>query len=380
MYRCLSPRAVSAKGTCLWVHGRKEQVEVAWVNQSGKVDVWRRTSDGTNGIGREDFWEERPSFPSVDVLASTNGMKPHKVTSAVLAIGGSTKEAIALATPSGLVSIWDSSTAQHLVTVQVGLPKVNQVRLVDPVLQQCGSCSERAEGFLVIASSLERVAFHRVASPFAIPCGCPSTRLSFSTDRISLEMTPSRRSPSFSGLGLGPPVPPPLPSLPPPPSLPNVPKRLPTTLSVSSNLSVDYPIAAHGVHSRRISVRGRRSGAGGSGSGGGGGGVDGEEQEEASVEDVFKVSGLSLSPGDDPEGSSWSHLRPTLLGTVSVKRGSWEVLEGRFVVGAGRSSSFARSDTWEETRSSAGSSAVDGGGRWNVWSADLHRLMSTFPC
>ncbi|KAL7410691.1 sterol-sensing domain of SREBP cleavage-activation-domain-containing protein [Mrakia frigida] len=349
-YRCIEkeirvgllPGEDSIRATCLWRTGRQDVSEVSFASSSsGRVDFLRRDDAGS--------WTEVASITPVQALESIS-----HVTSAVVQVEGSSREVVAVASSSGVVSIWDVSEGpESIFTLTTdSKARITQIRVVDPILQQCGSCQERFGGFLLLVSTSESLSVHRI-SPRSLPatCNCSSIRRTSSSSepRSSLEVPPPSSRRRGSSVSFAPPL-----------SPGGTPKRLPSSPSAQSILSADYPMYVHGAHLKRLSNR----------QAGGSGRSEGVEDQE---EVLLDESGSPTKEQPGRPSSPWSALREYLLGTVSIHRGGWEVLDRRRVVGFGKGSTTLLSSVTEEdddmiseTQSHSSSSS-----RWQIFQIDL---------
>lgn len=333
----------SIRATPLWRFRTLDRsVDLALVDEGGLVRILRRDAPSFS-------WSERLS---VQLEA---GQRVSKVASSPIARQGASDDVLAITTTSGLITLWDS-TGKQLISVNPNLRRLQRVRLVDPVVQECADCNQKTDGFLLLASNPEELAFYRVTSEAAggPPCACPATKRSLSTstqrtslDRMSFDSSPLRaRGPSFSTFV--------------PPISPSLHRRMPTSMSTASNLSADYPMAGHGVHSRRLSTRDKRA--------------DAAEEILVDPEDKLVSADDPFTARSSPDNTTAPALRSVLLGSVSVRKGAWDLLESGQVVGVGRASrSGGRTSLDSSSSILSGFASNPSSGKWKVWHVDTRR-------
>jgi len=342
----------AVRATPLWTAHVAEgfAVDLALATSEGQVRVLRR--DASSQV-----WAERVS------IELEPGQRVSKVASTEVFLGACMQDVLAVTTSSGTISLWDGR-GTRLITVNPNLRRLGQIAVVDSGVQECVGCGQKLDGFLLLASNADEATVYRITpdSVAAAMCACPAMRrsMSSSTQRTSLDRLSFDSSPLADRSGRGPGFSPAV-----PPISPSLHRRLPTSVSSASNLSADYPIAGHGVHSRRLSTRDKRA-----------------EAEELLLDppNDGRIDGddpfmASSSPEDgSPNGSSRA-LRAILLGSISVRKGGWDVLETGQVVGVGRvsrSDSSSQDDTssvLSATMSTAGGCSA----RWRVWQIDSQR-------
>lgn len=340
------------RATPLWASRAApgESVDLALANSAGQIVVLRRGLDAQGG-----GWAERLTV-QLDA-----GHRVSKVASSLVSLSGAPQDVLAVTTTAGAISLWDARGVR-LIALNPNLRRLGRVALVDPGAQECAGCGQRTDGLLLVAANPDEATLYRLTheSPTAAICACPSARRSMSTstqrtsfERLSFDASPLSRSrgPSLSALI--------------PPISPSLHRRIPTSASNASNLSADYPIAGHGVHSRRLSTRDKRAEAEEPL-------LDPDTRRDSSQDDPFTAS----SSPDDRTASPPLALRAVLLGAVSVRKGAWDVLDTGQIVGVGRPRSSGGSSSYDDV-SSVLSSATGAGSssaaRWRVWQIDSHR-------
>lgn len=339
----------SLRGTCLWKAGRRDVVEVAFTTANGQARVLRRD-------------EDHGQWKQVALVTLPSSERLSKVTSSLVRIDSTPTELLATTTDLGTISLWEYATGRRLVTISDLKGRTARIRVVDPAIQRCGLCFEKTSGFVVLVSTAQRLSFYRVSTPDPAvkSCTCSPVRRSGTfSDRSSLDVPPIGNGSRKSSLSF---------TIPPSPNRPLV------SVPSSSSLS-DYPIAGHGVHSRRISTRERRS-----------------ESEDTCADEIFDTQetltddGLLLDPYNGG-GNGFGSIRPlsptppalqaSLLGSISIMRGGWELLDGHRVVGlskvlSGLSALSEEDSASSATATSSSTSSPHRPAQWQVFHLDLH--------
>jgi hypothetical protein len=257
---------------------------------------------------------------------------------------------IAVATETGMVSLWDGSTAECISVFDDTYGKIDSLQVTPVQCEICRFCGQLPLESVSVAFSVEHViqVFRLYVNDQTRRCSCSHRPLRQVTPRELL----GRRSRSNSNASQ-------------PSSLsvsPSVPRaRLATTMEVTS-----FPVSAHGVHSRRATEKelGRRS------------------SEMLAIPFPNEEGDLDARTHSMSTLSFWHNAVLTKVTNIPCERGVWGT-SGKYFVGTRR-----KPRTLGNVRSGTVSkgSSMDSRGltlatleRWEIWTFDpsTSRLQSS---
>ncbi|KDQ12297.1 hypothetical protein BOTBODRAFT_176534 [Botryobasidium botryosum FD-172 SS1] len=279
-----------------------------------------------------------------------------------LQVAQESRRVIAAATESGKISLWDGASGESIGSFDKVEGRIEELRLALSANKPCQHCGElSADGFTLAFSVNQLVQVYRASTQLqAGRCSCPSTVFSGRHNASPMRGSTFRsRSGSISSTSTSSPVRPRV-------NLPALSHTSPTL-----NLAPEYPMSAHGVHSRRLS------------------GVETNRRQSTESDKSLSSDGWgSLADGDltfdlrmqfvAPDGgtSVWHTVRLDRVGAVACDRGAWDVV-GSTIMGI-RRTSRARDQkpkqieppsrlTTTASRSSTMHAALE---RWELWTLD----------
>lgn len=201
---------------------------------------------------------------------------------------------VATATKSGQVTLWDGTTGDRWFTLDESIEDITRLRLAPVPPRSCPACGEPSpDTFTLTISAGTIAAVHRFAIEDATRCSClllqppsVSNLLRSRQGSLSSLAPPQHRSRL--------------------PSLSNIPAPTPSM--------VEFPVSAHGVHSRRGS----------------------ERDIPRRAESGFYLGDDGNAPGNDLPDCAGPPLNHTRLAEVSFQEGAWDTL-GHLIYGLRRS-------------------------------------------
>ena len=170
---------------------------------------------------------------------------PTKVHACEAYLGGSSRRIIAVATETGIVSLWDGSTAECISVFDDAFGRINHLQVMPTKCEICHFCGQLPLESVSVAFSVDHVIrfFRLYLNDQTRRCSCSRRPSRHVTCRDAVSRRPRSNS---SALQHG--------SSAVSPSIPR--GRLAMTFKAPA-----FPVSAHGVHSRRMSEKesGRRS-------------------------------------------------------------------------------------------------------------------------
>ena len=283
--------------------GANEGVSAAILYPDGHVQMFKRTIQE---------WKTLAAFlpilsGSEDVVVRLHGQ--------LISLDLTPRLIIATGTRSGFVALWDGVTGEQLYALEDLYEDVNRIRVASIPTRICPRCSETTpDSFTVTISCGTFAHIHAFMLVDPRRCTCPVLQPSGMQTP-----TPARsRNGSVVGPGIG--------------SSPVARKaKLP---SVSMNGMADFPVSAHGYHSRRASDKepGRRQASDSLLN------ISGEEaglRRSGSSLKLNDIQGMNLLSGRSNDARL--KLQQTRLASVSFQQGAWDVM-GHVVYGLRRRS------------------------------------------
>lgn len=243
---------------------------------------------------------------------------------------------VVTASQSGQISIWDGVTGQRWYAFDETVADVNRLRLTPVPLRSCTACEELFPDMFILTISTGTIAtIHRFAVDDPRRCSCPMLQPSNNALRSRQSSFTSSSAPfsrpRASGL---------------------------STSGTNISTPAEFPVSAHGVHSRRGSER---------------------DPPPARRQDggfyLFEDGGGVHSDAQAPSLPTFHHSR---IAEVSFEEGAWDILD-HVIYGLKRSSEL---ETLQEDASEDASSSVDQWGshfeglekpvleRWRLWVFD----------
>lgn len=228
-----------------------------------------------------------------------------QVRLATLQVAQESRRVVVAATESGKISAWCGASGESIGFLDRVDGRIEELRLASTANKPCPHCGElSADGFTLAFSVDQFVQIYRASTQLqANRCSCPSTLFSSPTGG-------KRSGGSISSTSSSSPV----------RSRSNLPSlnHSPSTLSVT-----EYPMSAHGVHSRRLNgaETNRRQ----------------SSESDLSSDGWVTENDLSFDPRpqfiapDRPGTSAWHHVRLDRVGTVACDRGAWDVVGDVFI-------------------------------------------------
>lgn len=295
-YGVVSTRAVLLRP------GANEGVSAAILYPDGHVQIFKRTMQE---------WKAQHAFLPI---SSGSGDVVVRLHGQMVLLDLTPYLVIATGTRSGFIALWDGVTGEQLYALEELYEDVNRIRVAGIPARTCPTCSEATpDSFTVSVSCGTSVHIHAFALFDPRRCTCPVLQPSGMQTP-----TPARsRNGSVVGSGTG--------------SSPVAKKaKLP---GVSVNGIADFPVSAHGYHSRRASDRepGRRQAP--------------EPLLNISGEEAGlrrSGSGLKLNSAPGVVGvpgrlnDTRLELQQARVASTSFKQGAWDVM-GHVVYGLRRS-------------------------------------------
>ena len=281
--------------------GVNEGVSAAILYPDGHVQIFKRTIQE---------WKAQQAFLPIlpgsdDVVVRLHGQ--------LVSLDLTPRLIIATGTRSGFVALWDGVTGEQLHVLEELYEDVNRVRVAGIPTRICPTCSETTpDSFTVTISCGTFAHIHAFALVDPRRCTCPVLQPSGMQTP-----TPARsRNGSVVGSGIG--------------SSPVARKaKLP---GMNMNGMADFPVSAHGFHSRRASDKepGRRQASDSLLS------VGGEEalRWSGSGLKLNNLPGMNLLPGRSNDARL--ELQQARLASMSFQQGAWDLM-GHVVYGLRRS-------------------------------------------
>jgi len=216
-------------------------------------------------------------------------------------LNGSMRLVIVVSTERGTVSVWDGLTGDCVSVLDELQGKVNHLRIAPVPSEPCRTCSQPTPESLSVAFSVDHVIriFNVYLNNQARVCSCTSAQVrTFPTREAN-----GRRSRSNSNAN----------SVTGSPLIPRA--RLATAFEAS-----DFPVSAHGVHSRRASEKetGRRS-------------LEQLTVPFPSAEDDGRNQNGMLTPLHPTTPALWANAVVVRVVDVTCERGGWDVAASKFV-------------------------------------------------
>ena len=240
---------------------------------------------------------------------------------------------IVTATKSGQVALWDGVSGERWYTLEDTIEDVNRLRLAPVPSKPCPNCAERLpDKFTLTISSGTMASIHRFLVEDARRCSC----VVLQPPNVS-NVLRSRQG-SLNALA--------------PPSMRSRPPSLSTSATNITGLA-DFPVSAHGVHSRRGSER------------------DTPRRPDSGFYLVEDVNGT----GTDSVSNTLPALNHSRIVDVSFQEGAWNTLD-HVVYGLRRSLELATvdedegirpSEKWEPQFEGLETPVLE---RWKLWVFD----------
>ena len=282
--------------------GANEGVSAAILHPDGHVQIFKRSIQEWKTFAA--FYPILPG--SEDVVVRLHGQ--------LVSLDLTPRLIIATGARSGFVALWDGVTGEQLYALEELYEDINRIRVASIPTRNCPTCSETTpDSFTVTISCGTFAHIHVFALVDPRRCTCPMLQ-------PSGMQTPTARSRNGSvvGSGIG--------------SSPVTRKaKLP---GVSMNGMADFPVSAHGYHSRRGSDKepGRRQASDAPLN------ISGEEpglRWSGSGLKLNDIQGMNVLSGRSNDARP--ELQQTSLVSVSFQQGAWDVM-GHIVYGLRRRS------------------------------------------
>ncbi|KAG8970809.1 hypothetical protein FRC03_000026 [Tulasnella sp. 419] len=291
------------------------------------------------------------------------------ITSSSLLVGSVNKELFALARHSGRIEVRDVTQGNLVASIDDGYEAVSKMALSSFDWKTCQHCGEREPDSFALSLSCSTVVhvYKVVVALQANRCACPMLRRNtFSAKAGNRDKQSARQSRSGSMVSSS-------------TSSPRAHRQLLPNPTASQTL--DYPIAAHGYHSRRISEK------------------DAKDRSRASTETMNSDDLDSIdfpwsdpfAPSSGPDASStprvgfaWSNSRVVKLLEIPCERGGWGT-SSTHILGIRRCSRSSENGAHSSSAKDSKISRVNGISesvlsRWELWtfnpSEDALRISS----
>jgi hypothetical protein len=224
-------------------------------------------------------WQEHTPFR---VGSVSDGLA--KVHAQTINVDLSSILVVVTATQSGQVAIWDGVSGQRWYTFEEPIEDVNRLRITGVPSRACTTCEEILPDVLILTISTGTTAvIHRFTVEDARRCSCPMVQPTNNVLR-------SRQSSFTSG------------------GAPHLRPRVPALPTSATNIatSTDFPVSAHGVHSRKGSER------------------DPPPRRQENGFYLFEDNGASRPGPQIPSVPMFRHAR---IAEASFKEGAWDTLD-----------------------------------------------------
>ncbi|KAJ8093044.1 hypothetical protein PM082_020525 [Marasmius tenuissimus] len=259
-------------------------------------------------------------------------------------IGDETRVVIATATENGIISLWDSQTAECIKILDDAFGKVSQLRVFPLQTETCRFCGNLPPEGVCVSFSVDQVVrcYKVYREDDMRRCSCTVTTGSPGKKIHQTSFGRKSRSNSITSGS----------------SSPLRPRsRGPSTSEVSP-----FPVSGHGVHSRRASEKADAT----------------RRLSEGMILPIdFEAKEFRRSIGlpEKPGTSFWQRSYAVWIADTACERGGWDINEGKIVGVRRRPRSSAQGDTAIHSNGSALSSSTHGLsssvlGRWEIWSFD----------
>ena len=214
------------------------------VHSSSRFLIAFGLADGTLELletGDIDPW----ILPEFCVQAGDPFSIPVKVHACEAYLGGSSRRIVVVATETGMVSLWDGSTAECISVFDDAFGRINHLQVMPANCEICHFCGQLPLESVSVAVSVDHIIrFFRLYlndQTRRCSCSCLSSRNVTSRDTVSRRPRSNSSASQHGSSTVSPAI---------------SRSRVATTLKAPA-----FPVSAHGVHSRRMSEKesGRRS-------------------------------------------------------------------------------------------------------------------------
>lgn len=255
---------------------------------------------------------------------------------------------VAVATQTGAISLWNASTGELLHILDNSFGAVTQVRLGSYLSQTCKHCGEVTPDAFTLAYSVGQTVYvYRCSTPsLSKHCDCPVAKRSLTRDSFGFRS----RSGSTASASSSP---------------KRKRQRLPSTaLSFGPDVT-EFPVSAHGVHSRKVSS---------------------EREPSRRISEMLPITHAldtdNSAPSKTPQNTE-SKFTVEFMVDISYERGGWDIVDGRWLCGLRRRSRtlespssvppLLRAASISSHRKDLTANVLD---RWEIWTFNSSTMNS----